>query len=77
MGFPTNENECVDKHSVLVTANNCLHGKSTIQWEYNLNMEGQNGSNKLRTYQTFKNTFETEMYLINLWILNFVNVSQC
>ncbi len=59
----TNENESVDKHSILETANNCLHGKTTIQWEYNFNTEVRNGSNKLRTYRTFKNTFETEMYL--------------
>ncbi len=39
MGFLTNENECVDKHSIFETANNCLHGKTTIQWEYNLNKE--------------------------------------
>ncbi len=32
--------------------------------EYNLNREVRNGRNKLRTYRTFKNTFETEMYLI-------------
>ncbi len=63
MGFLTNENECVDKRSILKTANNCPHGKTTIQWEYNLNREVRNGSNKLRTYRTFKNTFETEMYL--------------
>ncbi len=56
----TNENECFDKHSILETANNCLHGKTTIQWEYNLNREVRNDSNKLRMYRTFKNTFETE-----------------
>ncbi len=37
--------------------------KTTIQWEYNLNREVRNGSNKLRTYGTFKNTSKTEMYL--------------
>ncbi len=63
MGFLRNENECVDKPSILETANNCLNGKTTIQWEYNLNREVLNGNNKLRTYRTFKNTFETEMYL--------------
>ncbi len=42
---------------------NCLHGKTTIQWEYNLNREVRNGSDKLRTYRTFKNTFGTKMYL--------------
>ncbi len=65
IGFLTNENECVDKHSILETANNCLHGKTLtcIQWEYNLNREVRNGSNKLRTYRTFKNTFEAEMDL--------------
>ncbi len=31
MGFHTNENEFVDKHSIHETANNCLHGKTTIQ----------------------------------------------
>ncbi len=31
MGFLTNENECVDKHSIIETANNYLHGKTTIQ----------------------------------------------
>ncbi len=30
MGFLTNENECVDKHSILATANNCLHGKQLL-----------------------------------------------
>ncbi len=63
MSFLTNENEGVDKHSILETATNCLHGKTTIQWEYNLNREVRNGSNKLRTYSTFKNTFEKEIYL--------------
>ncbi len=63
MGFLTNESECVDKHNILETANNCLHGITTIQWEYNLNREVRNCTNKLRTYRTFKNTFETEMYL--------------
>ncbi len=61
MGFLTNENECVDKHSILETASNCLHGKTTIQWEYNRNREVRNHSNKLRIYRTLKNTFETEM----------------
>ncbi len=56
IGFLTNENECVDKH-ILETAYNCLHGKTTIQWEYNLNREVRNGSNKLRTYRTFKNIY--------------------
>ncbi len=63
IGFLTNENECVDKHSILETTNNCLHGKTTIQWEYNLDRDVRNDSNKLRTYRTFKNTFETETYL--------------
>ncbi len=62
-GFRKNKNECVDNHSILETANNCVHGKTTIQLEYNRNGEVRNGSNKLRTYRTFKNTFETEMYL--------------
>ncbi len=46
MGFLTNENECVDKLSILETVNNCLHCKIAIQWECNLNMEVRNGSNK-------------------------------
>ncbi len=71
MGFLTNENECVDNHSILETANNYFHGKTTIQWEYNLNREVRNGSNKLRTYRTFKNTFETEMYLNKLMAFKF------
>ncbi len=71
MGFLTNENECVDKHTILETANNCIHGKTTIQWEYNLNREVRNGSNKLRTYRTFKNTFETEMYFNKPMAFNF------
>ncbi len=71
IGFLTNENECVDKHSILATANNSLHGKTTIQWEYNLNSEARNGSNKLRTYRTFKNTFETEMYLNKRMVFKF------
>ncbi len=65
-GFLKNENECFDKHSILVTASDCLDGKTNIECEYNLNMEVRNGSNKLRTYRTFKNTFETEMYHKNL-----------
>ncbi len=63
MSFHTNENEGVDKHGILETANNYVHGKTTIQSEYNLNREVRNCSNKLRTYRTFKNTFEIEMYL--------------
>ncbi len=63
MGFLTTENECVDNHSILETDNNCLYCKTTIQWEYNLNRKVRNGSNKLRTYRTFKNTFETKMHL--------------
>ncbi len=31
MGFLKNENECVDMHSILETANYHLHGKTTIQ----------------------------------------------
>ncbi len=47
MGFLTNENECVDKHSILEITINCIHGKTTIHWEYNLNREVRKGSNKL------------------------------
>ncbi len=50
MGFLKIENECVDKFSILETANNCLHRKTTIEWEHNLNWEVQNGSKKLITY---------------------------
>ncbi len=39
MGFLTNQNEYVDKNSIPETANNCLHGKTTIQWEYKRNRE--------------------------------------
>ncbi len=78
MGFLTNENECVDKYSILETANICLHGKTTIEWEYNLNREVRNGSNKLRKYRTFKNTFVTEMYLNKPIAFKFHNnVSPC
>ncbi len=33
MGFLKNENECVDKHGMLETTNDCLYGKTTIQFE--------------------------------------------
>ncbi len=33
MGFLKNENEYVDKHSILETANDCLHSKTTSKWE--------------------------------------------
>ncbi len=71
MGFCKNENECFDKHSILETANNHLHGIITLQWVHNGNKEVQNGSNKLRTYRTFKNTFETKMYLNKPMTLKF------
>ncbi len=77
MAFLTNENECVDKHSILETVNNCLHGKTTIHWEYNLNREVRNGSNKWRTHRTFKNTFETEMYLNKLKFRKCFSMLRC
>ncbi len=66
----------VDKHSIIKTANNCHHGKTTIQWEYNLNSIKMAAINREHVGH-LKILLKHKCTLINLWLLNFVNVSPC
>lgn len=62
----TFSNNVINKKEINSRLRAAMLNKHVIDWHANLNRENATkgpGSNKLRTYRTFKTTYQTEIYL--------------